>query len=265
VFNIAEYVDERHKRGFIPGLLDGLGYPHLGSSAFAVRTALDKGRTKSLLVGRGIPTPRYFVAEPGDSRIAERAAGIGYPLLVKPLAEGGHAGIGEDSIVHDASALHAAVGRILLAYHQPSLVEEYIGGGEMREFSVGIVGNAIRTHLPLEIDWHSMDVQTRILSFEAARRGHERVTPVADRVTTEALNELADRTFDAVGAADYARVDIRGNRNGLFVLEINAMPGLGPRSFMSLAARDMLGFDHADLIGVITLQSIRRQGFPEAA
>ncbi len=31
VFNVAEYIDERRKRGFLPGLLDAWGYPHLGS------------------------------------------------------------------------------------------------------------------------------------------------------------------------------------------------------------------------------------------
>ena len=262
VFNVAEYLDERRKSGFIPQILEALHLPHLGSSAQAVRTALDKGRTKEILSRRGIPTPRFFVVAPGDSQVQEKAQDIGYPLMVKPLREGGHAGIDDDSVAHDARELEHAIQRVLLHHQQPSLVEEFIGGEEMREFSVGVIGSAARIHLPLEIDWERMALPTRILTFEAARRDRERVKPVRDPTVVGMLDDLADRTFDAVGAADYARVDIRGNRKGYSVLEINLMPGLGRRNFLPLAAREQLGLEQGDLAWMLLNESVRRQGLP---
>ncbi len=229
-----------------------------------VLTGLDKGWTKDLLVRAGIPTPRYFVAH-SDSEARDGASSIGYPLIVKPLREGGHLGIDADSIVHDGRSLERAVRRTTGRFRQPALVEEYIDGDDMREFSVGLIGAGSRIHLPLEIDWAGMKVAVPILSFEAARRGLERVKPVLDPALAASLGDLADRTFDAVGAADLARVDIRARGSTLSVLEINIMPGLGPQSFLSLAAREFLGFDHGDLVRLLARESVRRHGLSSAA
>ena len=88
VFNIAEYLDEKHKRAFLPTLLDEWGMPHLGSSGEVAAIGLDKERTKRLLDLHNIPTPRYFVAEKGkDALLKARAKDITYPLFVKPLGE----------------------------------------------------------------------------------------------------------------------------------------------------------------------------------
>ena len=96
-FNIAEYLDEKTKDGFLPALLEEWKIAHLGSSTKAIVNGLNKVRTKELLTEKQIPTPRYFVANQGDVDIRYRAESIGYPLIVKPAMEGGHIGIREDS------------------------------------------------------------------------------------------------------------------------------------------------------------------------
>jgi D-alanine-D-alanine ligase len=265
VFNVAEYLDEKRKRGFIPGLLDSWGFPHLGSSAATVLTGLDKGLTKEILVRKGVPTPPFFVSEPRDLEMRERGARIGYPLLVKPLREGGRAGIRKDSVVYGPESLEKAVLRVSLTYRQPALVEQYVEGGDMREFTVGVIGSRRRVHLPIEIDWERMNVSPRVLSCESARKDLERVKLVEDGSTTWALADLADRAFDAVGAFDFARVDIRARGKQLLVLEINIMPGLGAHGFLSLAAKDLFGFDHDELICMIARESIKRQGLDRTA
>ncbi len=65
-FNIAEYLDEENKSGFLPDLFEEWNIHHLGSSAQAIAIGLDKARTKELLIKHQIPTPRYFVANRGD-------------------------------------------------------------------------------------------------------------------------------------------------------------------------------------------------------
>ena len=42
VFNIAEYLDEKNKIGFLPAFLDEMEIPFLGSSAESVEIGLDK-------------------------------------------------------------------------------------------------------------------------------------------------------------------------------------------------------------------------------
>ena len=259
VFNIAEYLDEKNKAGFLPALLEEWKVPHLGSSAEVIAIGLDKARTKKLLNEKRILTPRYFVANRDDSDIKYRAERIGYPLIVKPMREGGHIGIGEESIVYDDASLEKAVNRILDTYNQPALVEEYIIGKEMREFSVGIIDSEPRLFTPIEIDYESMDVKKAILSYEAVQKDLERTKLVQDEKIRDEIIDLSKRTFVAVGARDYSRVDLRMNHNGYYVLEINIMPGLGPHSFLPEAAKDIYALEYDQLIQKLAEDSMQRQ------
>lgn len=258
-FNIAEYLDEKRKRGFIPSLLESWEIPHLGSAAATVKIGLDKGRTQRLLRKRGVPTLPSFSAGPDTPDLRDRAQSIGYPLIVKPLREGGHLGVSKDSIVHDGDSLARAVRGVSERFHQHALVERYIDGPGMREFSVGVIGNRSRLFAPVEVDWSAMPDSPRILSYEAAQHDLERVKPVRDPPTVAMLEDLAARTFDAIGAQDYARVDLRMDESGWFVLEINLMPGLGPRSFLPAATRDIHGLRYGELVERLAGEAMLRQ------
>jgi D-alanine-D-alanine ligase len=259
VFNIAEYLDEKNKEGFLPALLDEWNMPHLGSSAEVVAIGLDKEKTKKLLNENQIPTPGYFVADRGDFDIKYLAERIGYPLFVKPLREGGHIGISDASIVYDDVSLDGAVNRIFDNHNQPALVEEYITGNGMREFSVGIIDGETRLFTPVEIDYESMDVKIPILSYKAADEDLERIKLVRDEIIRDEIIDLAKRTFIALGARDYSRVDIRMNDTGCYVLEINIMPGLGPHSFLPEAAIAVYTLQYNQLIQKLTEDSMNRQ------
>lgn len=259
IFNIAEYLDEKNKTGFLPALLEEWKMPYLGSSAQAIAIGLDKARTKELLDREGISTPRYFAANREDSDIQYNAEKIGYPLIVKPISEGGHIGIREDSIVYNDADLEKVVNRIFDTYDQLALVEEFITGKGMREFSVGIIDSETILFTPIEIDYESMDVEKEILSYEAAQKDLERTKLVQDEKIRDEIIDLSKRTFVTVGARDYSRVDLRMNRTGCYVLEINIMPGLGPHSFLPEAAKIIHGLEYDQLIQKLAEDSMQRQ------
>jgi len=261
VFNIAEYLDEENKAGFLPSLLDEWQVPHLGSSAETVAIGLNKAKTKALLDANQIPTPGYFVAHDERVDLERRAENLAYPLIVKPLLEGGHIGISEKSIVYNDEELRKAINHVVENYAQPALVEEYITGEDMREFSVGVIDNGTRIFTPVEIDYDSMDVEKKILSYEAAQKDLERIKLVEDEAMRNEINALAARTFDAVGASDYARIDLRMNHIGCYVLEINIMPGLGPQSFLPDAAKQIHDLEYDELMHSLAESSMQRQFF----
>ena len=259
VFNIAEYLDEGKKTGFLPDLLEDWKIQHLGSSAKTIAIGLDKARTKDILIKHQIPTPRYFVANRGELEISDRVEKIGYPLIAKPISEGGHNGIQKDSIVYDDANLKKIINRIFDEFHQPALVEEYITGKGMREFSVGIIDGEIRLFTPIEIDFEAMAGNNEILSFESAQKDLERTKPMLDIKIRNEIIDLASKTFNAVGAHDYGRVDLRMNDTGCYVIEINIMPGLGPHSFLPEAAKDIHAIEYGQLIQKLTENSLQRQ------
>jgi len=262
VFNIAEYLDEKSKHSFLPGLLDGWGFNHLGSRAEVVKLGLDKAGTKRALRQAGVPTPDDFLASPGDSEasVLAQAELIGFPLMVKPSLEGGHLGIGDDSIVHDGPALSRAVAKIQNEFKQPALVEKYIGGEGMREFSVGVIEAEKPFFTPVEIDYASMDVAVPILSHDTAVKDLEKVLPVKDERLARELNALAWSCFKAVDASDYSRVDIRSDASSAYVLEINVMPGLGPHSFLPEAAWSLHGLSYGELVATLVETALGRLG-----
>jgi len=259
VFNIAEYLDETTKSGFIPALLDEIKIPYLGSSSQTISLAMDKAKTKTLLTNQGIPTPQFFIADKSGNDYISQAEKIGYPLFVKPLNEGGHIGIGDHSIVNDGVQLHTEIKSIIHKYDEPALVEKFIGGAGMREFSVGIICGKPAIFTPVEIDYDAMPGETRILSFESAEKDLERIKLVDNKAIADKLIKLTDETFKAVGADDYSRVDIRMDASGYYVLEINVMPGLGPHSFLPEAAESIHKIGYAQLIQRLIESSMRRQ------
>ncbi len=258
IFNIAEYLDEDNKETFLPGLLDKWEMPHLGSSSDVVLIGLNKEKTKKILNKNNIPTPRFFISHEGNLDVKTQAEKIGYPLFVKPVGEGGHIGISDDSIVYDLNSLLAKIQKIETELNQPALIEEYITGDEMREFSVGIIDGETRLFTPVEIDYKSMDLDIPILSYEAAAKDLERIKLVEESNIREKIIDLAQKTFTAVGACDYSRVDIRMNHTGCYVLEINIMPGLGPHSFLPEAAKSIHGLSFKQLIQKLAKESLRR-------
>ncbi|HDD62106.1 MAG TPA: ATP-grasp domain-containing protein [Chloroflexi bacterium] len=259
VFNIAEYLDEEKKAGFLPSLLEEWKVNHLGSRAKAIDIGLNKARTKEILDRYQIPTPQYFIATREDPENRIRAEKISYPLIVKPIEEGGHIGVREDSIVNDYAHLKDIINRVLAEHHQPALVEEYITGKGMREFSVGIIEGKIRLFTPVEIDFESMDGNHEILSFESAKKDLERIKPLRDKEILDQIIDLSIKTFNAIGANDYSRVDLRMNHTGCYVIEINIMPGLGPHSFLPEAAKGIHAIEYNQLIQKLTENSLQRQ------
>lgn len=116
----------------IPGILEMIGVPYLGSSPDTHAIALDKVVTKMILRQRDIPTPDFDVLDDANSPISDN---LRYPLIVKPRSEAVSFGL---KIVHDEQELRDSVAAIHEAFHQPTLVEEYIDG---REINVGLLGN----------------------------------------------------------------------------------------------------------------------------
>lgn len=258
VFNIAEYLDEEQKKGFIPVILDEMGLPHLGSSAQAIEAGLDKAAAKELFKENAVPTPASFVAEENEELANDQVEAIGFPLIVKPIHEGGHIGIDESSIVRDNIHLKQAVQRIWEEFEQPAIVEEYITPQGMREFSVGIIAGQQRIFTPIEIDYDAMEMDEPILTFAQAQDDLEEISLVEEGEVCDEIIALAEQAFDAVGAEDYSRVDIRMNETGYYVLEINTMPGLGPHSFLPQAAQSLLNMPYSDLIQKLTQISIHK-------
>jgi len=233
VVNLAYGVQGAARYTQVPGLLEMLGVPYVGSDPLAHALCLDKITSKILWRHHGLPTPDFAVLAEPDFPAPELA----YPLVVKPRAETTSLGV---ALVEDEQDLREAVAEDLERFQQPVLVERYVEG---RELNLSLLGNERLHALPpveIRIDEESPRLFTRRDKQHGSRRTIEGLcpAPVAESVADRAA-DLARRAYRVLGCRDWARVDFRLDAGGeLFLLEINSLPHLDRDSSYVKAARE---------------------------
>ncbi|HAV10874.1 MAG TPA: hypothetical protein DCX22_04610 [Dehalococcoidia bacterium] len=234
VFNLFEgFGDDAEAEAFIASVLADTGLPLTGCQAHALALALDKGKSKELLLSVGVPTPRYQVLNP--SLISQFA--LSFPCIVKPGNEDASHGLGKDSVVYDKDALRRQVERISTLFGGQALVEEFIDG---REFNATVLGNDRPVVLPVsEIVYFLPSNIARIITYEGKWekdsvffKGTKPVCPATlSPDEKSAIKRIVMAAFRAVGCRGYARIDMRQDAEGsIKVLEVNPNPDIAPDS-----------------------------------
>lgn len=218
--------------GTVQGFLDTLELPYAGGGVLDSALCMDKHFMKIVLQAAGVPvSPWVTVTAAGWARDPEGmrtdAVALGLPLFVKPARAGSSVGV---SKVNDLSELEDAL-RIAFDEDHKVLIETAIHG---REVEVAILegrgGAGARASLPGEIVLTTRE----FYDFEGKYLGGDGAEVVCPADLTDdqisAIQELGIRAFDAVDGRGLARVDFFLAEDGLYVNELNTMPGFTPIS-----------------------------------
>ncbi len=258
VFNIAEGLGSESRESFIPAICNHLEIPYTGSGVLTLSLALDKGMTKRVFAYEGVPTPPFRVIRESDEIDVQA---LRYPLFVKPLREGSSMGITERSRAENLDEVRDLVRGIHYQYRQPALVEEFLDG---REFTVGILGNRDVEFFPImEINYAAVPTGQRVYSrhFKEEWFAWDYYLCPAPLSELEArrIQDAALGAFRAVGARDFARVDVRYDRDGQpCVLEINPICGLSPEYGDYPKLAEKAGYSFPALINAILDTAVAR-------
>lgn len=257
-FNLSYGVQGQARYTHVPGILEMVGIPYVGSGPLAHSLALDKVVAKIIFRQHGLPTPDFAVLNDPDFIMPD----LTFPLIVKPKNEAVSMGI---RIVNTEDELREAAQVIFDAFQQAVLVEQYIEG---REINVGLIGNnPPGALLPCEILFGDTGPAIYTIEDKKGKSGREIQwvcpAPIGDELTMIA-QEIAVHAFSALGCYDCARVDLRLDAKGnLYILEINSLPSLGEHGSYTLAAREA-GLDFASLINrLVETASTRYFGTPK--
>lgn len=252
VFNLVEmYMGKAQQEMNFASLLELLRIPYTGARPLALGTCQKKILSKRILGSLGISTPDFHIVRtPEDIRLLPQ----NYPMIVKPSQEDASLGIENDSVVRDREHLCSRITYILERFSQDVLVESYIDG---REFNVAVIGGRQPRALPVsEVDFSSMPANlNRIVSYQAKwdpyDPAYHTTIPVCpaeiDDQTAQKAMDIAVRAFTALECRDYARVDMRlDKQNRLYILEVNPNPDLTEGAgFMRSARASGLSFRRA--------------------
>ena len=262
VFNIAEGLSGRSREAQVPALLEAYGIPYTFSDPLTQAIGLDKAMAKRVVRDAGLPTAPFAVlADAAD----DAACRLGWPVFVKPLAEGTGKGCERVSKVADLQALATAAAALRARFAQPVLAERFLPG---REFTVGVLGNGAEARVIGVLEIVLLETaEAEVYSFDNKELCESRVLyRLADDAEAAAAGETALRAYRVLGCRDAARIDLRSDAAGRpQFLEVNTLAGLHPThsDLPILAAQAGLSFD--DLITGIVAAAVRRYGMTAEA
>jgi len=236
--------------GAVQGALEWLDLPYTGSGVMASALAMDKIRSKHLFDACGIPTPEYAVVRHhADAVLAAEA--FGYPLILKPAAQGSSVGMTK---VFDHGDLADSVQRAL-GFGGVALAERCIVGGE---YTVGILQGVALPSIRIETPRAFYDYRAK---YESDRTEYH-CPGGADADTESRYAELALAAFNEIGCSGWGRVDFMTGEDGRpQVLEVNTIPGMTSHSLVPMAAKTA-GIDFAELCWRILETSVREDVQP---
>jgi D-alanine-D-alanine ligase len=225
-------------------LLELLGIPYTGPGAAACSRCIDKVLAKHAIREAGLPTPDWFAFTQTAFRelgaadaLGELERRLGFPLVVKPSRGGSSLGVRFAAAPGEVpQALVSA-----FSYDDRVLTERFVDG---RELAVSVLGDEalpVVEAIPAEGDRYDFEAR-----YEIGRTRF--VCPaVLGEEERRAVTEAALATYRALGCTGFARVDLILDRDGPWVLEANAIPGLTDTSLLPQAA-EAAGMSFEDLV-----------------
>lgn len=222
--------------GKIQSFLETLNIPFTGSGSFASSLAMDKVVSQELMHAHGleiIKTVDFWRDdwEMNKEKILDLCSSMGRAIMVKPADGGSSVGIcknlNRDNLEKDIIAT--------LKHTEHVMVQPCVEG---REFSCGV--------LEQEGSLNSLPATEIIPKSSEFFDYDAKYTPGASEEITPAniepelmmkIQEAAAKAHLAHGCQGYSRTDFILSENGLFVLELNTLPGMTETSILPQQAK----------------------------
>ncbi len=217
--------------GKVQQILDLLGVPYTGSSAFASALTMNKALTKETLRSHGFKVPTHKILRQ-DSMTNDDLLDIfrtfPQPSVVKPVRGGSSLGV---RVVFSFKDLMEAVEEAF-THHPVVMVEEYIRG---REASAAVIESSTGIYA-----LHPVEIVDRehgtVFGYEAKYQSKDnKICPSTfENDQKKELQELALKAHHVLGLRQYSVVDYILTPRGPVVLEVNTLPGLTEHSLYPL-------------------------------
>lgn len=221
--------------GVVQGALEALGIPYTGSGVMASAISMDKFHTRLVWQSAGLPNVPYVVLN-DNSDFAAVEAQFGFPLFVKPAAEGSSVGV---QMIENQGELAKAYPQ-LKQYHGVVLAEKAIMGGE---YACSIVGDRALPSIRIIPNGKWYDYEAKYYRDDTV---YQCPSDLSQEKESE-MQEIALKAFQILGCTGWGRVDFLKDENDkLYLLEVNTVPGMTSHSLVPKAAKQ-IGWGFADL------------------
>jgi len=245
VFNAlhGEYGED----GKVQRILETLHVPYTGSDSIASAHGMNKHLAKKTFSNNGIKSPYHTTINAHDN-IKEKLDHVFHhfllPIVVKPASAGSSVGV---TVVKSFNDLEGALLKAF-AISDIALIEEYIRG---REATCGVIdnfrGEKVYTLLPVEII-HPKEHDFFDYDAKYGGKSQEIVPGNFSEAEKYEIQRLAKLAHEKLGLRHYSRSDfIVHPRRGVYILEVNTLPGLTTESLMPKSL-NAIGFNFPDFL-----------------
>ena len=218
--------NQNANRIWVTKYLEDNGITSTGSSQNALQLQRNKALAKQCVIDANLMTSPFCIIKQGQKPNKDYMP-LTYPLFIKPLDRGGGLGIDSNSVAYNFEQLVSKVRSIASTFQSDSIIEEYLPG---REFSVAILKDENAESysvMPIELIAPKDKYGIRILSDKVKNANVEQAVEVIEGDIKRRVTALALNVFNALGARDYGRIDIRLDKNdNPHFLEANLIPSL---------------------------------------
>lgn len=230
----------------VPGILEILDIPYTGAGILCESLAYNKYLAKELMAQSGVPVPNFQLMTSTKDSLNP---GIKYPVITKLNEVHGAVEIDDSSVCENEDELRKRLRFLINTYKQGVLVEEFIVG---REFTAIVLEGLIRKVYLAEKVFDQKNGKYVFAKFS---------TQWVEGAPTFSYAKYEDpvlkghilRAFTATDMYDYAKFDIRMNKEGqYFVIDGNSNPAFGPKE-LEIAIASIL-----DLYGISFTETLKR-------
>jgi len=234
------------ENGLMQGYFEMLGIPFSSCNAFVSAITFDKFSCKSYLRDADFVklADDMFIRKGDDmDALAEKAVGrLGLPMFVKPTDGGSSFGVTKVKKIEDfapAVELAFSEGKTVMA-------EKAIVG---RELTDAVYFNGKETVALPVIEIIS---ENEFFDYEAKYNGRSKEICPADIPEPDAVHirEVSRKIYAYLGCSGVVRMDYILAEDGLYLLELNTIPGMTAASLVPKMVRTA-GIDMADFLGSI--------------
>lgn len=263
VLNLAYSVWGRdYYAATIPALLELLKFPFTGTDFFGFALNCDKYITKNLLSQYGVPVPKYQIFHSEKDEITN----VRFPVISKLNEIHCAVEIDEHSISENEQHLRRRLKKLIEAYNQPIIVEEYIAG---REFTCMFLDGGVKKVYVAEKVFTNSGEKYNIVTYKDqwVDVGLPREQWKFDykKYHDPVLDEIILKTAKVIKTHDYGKFDVRMDNSGrYYVIDANANPAFGPVD-MEVAISLILetyGVDFLEILERVIKSSLKRFNEP---
>ncbi len=238
--------------GLLQGYLDMLNIPHTTCDVLPAALTFNKFMCNTYLKGFGVAVPDSILLREGNaydpSKIVEK---LGLPCFVKPNAGGSSFGITK---VKELGEMTAAVSK---AFEESSevIVESFLKGTEV---TCGLYKTLEKEEiLPLT----EVISKNDFFDFEAKYNAEKAIEITPARISgelTRRIQDISSLAYTILGCKGIVRMDYIVTDEKIFLLEVNATPGMTSTSFIpqQVKARNLI---MSDVLSEVIEDAIQRK------